>query len=99
MEFKKLLLVTDGLLNDGTGSGITLYNLFKGWELSKIYVFSAASDKADMGLIKGADALQKKPKKLKKKGCLYWADSRKILNFNSSFFIGGKDYEKFKNKK
>ena len=67
MEFKKLLLVTDGLLNDGTGSGITLYNLFKGWELSKIYVFSADSDKADMGLIKGADALQKKPKKLKKK--------------------------------
>ena len=67
MEFKKLLLVTDGFLNDGTGSGITLFNLFKGWELSKINVFSAASDKANMGLIKGIDAFQRIQKLKKKK--------------------------------
>ena len=87
MEFKKLLLVTDGLLNDGTGSGITLYNLFKGWELSKIYVFSAASDKADMGLIKGADALQKKPKKLKKKGKPGNSNDFNLRSFISKSFL------------
>ena len=87
MEFKKLLLVTDGFLNDGTGSGITLFNLFKGWELSKINVFSAASDKANMGLIKGIDAFQKNTKKLKKKEKPNNSNDFNLRSFISKSFL------------
>tara|TARA_Y100000768_G_scaffold246091_1_gene186630 strand:- start:14465 stop:15706 length:1242 start_codon:yes stop_codon:yes gene_type:complete len=87
MEFKKLLLVTDGFLNDGTGSGITLFNLFKGWELSKINVFSAASDKANMGLIKGTDAFQKNSKRLKKKGKSNNSNDFNLRRFISKSFL------------
>ncbi len=51
MNYRRLLIFTDGFLNDGTGSGVTLYNLFKGWDKNKLSVFSAAYDKSNNGLL------------------------------------------------
>lgn len=55
MNFKKILIATDGYLNDGTGSGVTLSNLFKGWDTKKISVFSVAYDKKFGGLLYSDD--------------------------------------------
>ena len=55
MIFKKILVVTDANLNDGTGSGITLSNLFGGWCLDKIAVYSVKNDKVNKGILTGSE--------------------------------------------
>ena len=51
MNFRRLLILTDGMLNDGTGSGITLGNLFKGWLPDKLKVYSVQKDRGSTGLL------------------------------------------------
>jgi hypothetical protein len=53
MNFKNILVVTDGNFNDGTGSGITLANLFKGWDFDKLGVYSVKNDRQNGGILKG----------------------------------------------
>ena len=45
MIFKNLLIVTDGNLNDGTGSGLILGDLFKEWDSERLGVYSVNNDR------------------------------------------------------
>ena len=78
MEFKTILVVTDGILSDGTGSGVTLGNLFQGWDLNKFALYSVENDRLNGGILQGHDCFNKAinsqnckyEKKLKNKGWL-----------------------------
>lgn len=78
MLFKNLLIVTDGNLNDGTGSGITLGNLFKAWDSDRLGVYSVNNDRTNGGILKGQacfrnaenDGSEKNSKLIKARGRL-----------------------------
>jgi len=55
MKFKKILIVTDAMLGDGTGTGITLSNLFRGWQSSHLALYSVKNDKINNGILHGRD--------------------------------------------
>ena len=84
MEFKTILVVTDGILSDGTGSGVTLGNLFQGWDLNKFALYSVENDRLNGGILQGHDCFNKAinsqnckyEKKLKNKG---WLNYFKVL--------------------
>ena len=63
MKFKKILIVTDARLNDGTGTGITLSNLFRGWQLSDLALYSVKNDKTNNGILHGGDCFKADPGK------------------------------------
>lgn len=58
MKFKKILIVTDARLNDGTGTGITLSNLFRGWQSSAFALYSVKNDKTNNSILYGRDCFR-----------------------------------------